>query len=90
MASSAQCVGGNSGIGVQTARALSHAGAKVIITSRNDEAGQEVAGQLNTAGLKVTRMAPGVLWLAQSLVRLLLACNGRDQRRISPVLGHNL
>lgn len=45
--------GGNSGLGVETARALSYAGARVIITSRNLAAGQEVADELNGAGLKV-------------------------------------
>lgn len=45
--------GGNSGIGVETARALAHAGARVIITSRSIAAGTTVAEELNNAGLKV-------------------------------------
>lgn len=44
--------GGNSGLGVETARAMAHAGAKVILTSRNVEAGQEVARQLQSSGVK--------------------------------------
>ncbi len=45
--------GGNSGIGTETARALSLAGARVIITSRNLEAGQKVADELNSTDAKV-------------------------------------
>lgn len=45
--------GGNSGIGTETARALSLAGARVIITSRNLEAGQKVADELNSTAPKV-------------------------------------
>ena len=45
--------GGNSGIGTETARALSLAGARVIITSRNLEAGQKVADELNSTAAKV-------------------------------------
>ena len=45
--------GGNPGIGTETARALSLAGARVIITSRNLEAGQKVADELNSTGPKV-------------------------------------
>ena len=46
--------GGNSGLGVETARAMAHAGAKVILTSRRVEAGQKVAQQLKTSGAKVS------------------------------------
>lgn len=45
--------GGNSGIGTETARALSIAGARVIITSRNLEAGQRIADELNSTAPKV-------------------------------------
>ena len=45
--------GGNSGIGTETARALSLAGSRVIITSRNLEAGQKVADELNSTDAKV-------------------------------------
>ncbi|KAL4425139.1 hypothetical protein ABPG77_008244 [Micractinium sp. CCAP 211/92] len=38
--------GGNSGIGVETVRALAHAGADVVLCSRSLEAGQKVAEQL--------------------------------------------
>lgn len=38
--------GGNSGIGVETVRALAHAGADVVLCSRSVEAGQKVAEQL--------------------------------------------
>lgn len=44
--------GGNSGIGVETARALAHAGARVILTSRKVSAGEEVAATLKSAGVK--------------------------------------
>lgn len=47
-------VGANSGLGVETARALAHAGCRVIITSRKVDAGQKVADELNSAGLKVS------------------------------------
>ncbi|KAI7837673.1 hypothetical protein COHA_008534 [Chlorella ohadii] len=43
--------GGNSGIGVETVRALAHAGADVTLCSRSAEAGQRVADQLQP-GLK--------------------------------------
>lgn len=42
--------GGNSGIGVETVRALAVAGARVILTSRSVEAGQKVAEQLHADG----------------------------------------
>ncbi|KAL4425998.1 hypothetical protein ABPG75_010014 [Micractinium tetrahymenae] len=38
--------GGNSGIGVETVRALAHAGADVVLCSRSLEGGQKVAEQL--------------------------------------------
>lgn len=46
--------GGNSGLGVETARAMAHAGARVILTSRKVEAGQRVAQELQTSGVKVS------------------------------------
>ena len=45
--------GGNSGIGVETVRALASAGSRVILTSRSLEAGQVVAKQLKAEGVKV-------------------------------------
>lgn len=44
--------GGNSGIGVETARALAHAGARVILTSRKLSAGEEVVTKLQADGVK--------------------------------------
>lgn len=44
--------GGNSGIGVETVRALASAGARVLLTSRSVEAGQKVADQLKADGVK--------------------------------------
>lgn len=46
--------GGNSGIGVETVRALAHAGAHVILTSRSVEAGQTVADEIKASGVKVS------------------------------------
>jgi len=45
--------GGNSGIGVETVKALSTAGSRVVLTSRSVEAGMKVAEQLNLEGVKV-------------------------------------
>ena len=45
--------GGNSGIGVETVRALANTGARVIFTSRNLQAGQAVADRLKAGGVKV-------------------------------------
>lgn len=47
--------GGNSGIGVETVRALASAGSRVILTSRSVEAGQGVTKQLKDEGVKVRR-----------------------------------
>ena len=44
--------GGNSGIGVETVRALAHAGADCVLCSRSVEAGQKVADELQP-GVKV-------------------------------------
>ncbi|KAL3151249.1 hypothetical protein ABBQ38_013088 [Trebouxia sp. C0009 RCD-2024] len=44
--------GGNSGLGVETARALAHAGARVILTSRKVSAGEEVVTKLRSDGVK--------------------------------------
>lgn len=41
--------GGNSGIGVETVRALAHAGADVVLCSRSLQAGQKVAEELQPA-----------------------------------------
>lgn len=57
------CSGGNSGLGVETARTLAYAGAKVIITSRSLAAGQTVADELNAAGLKVCKAPAAKSWL---------------------------
>lgn len=46
--------GGNSGLGVETARAMAHAGAKVILTSRKMDAGHKVADELQASGVKVS------------------------------------
>lgn len=46
--------GGNSGLGVETARALAHAGARVILTSRKVSAGEEVVTKLRSDGVKVS------------------------------------
>lgn len=47
--------GGNSGLGVETARALAHAGARVILTSRKLSAGEEVVTKLKSDGVKVPK-----------------------------------
>jgi len=60
--------GGNSGLGVETARAMAHAGARVILTSRKVEAGQEVARQLQSSGVKVEDLL--VLALLVSINRI--------------------
>ena len=46
--------GGNSGLGVETARALASAGARVILTSRKVSAGEDVVAKLQEDGLKVS------------------------------------
>ena len=43
----------NSGLGIETTRALAYAGAKVIFTSRDITAGEKAAAELQAAGLKV-------------------------------------
>ena len=45
--------GGNSGIGVETVKALATAGSRVVLTSRSVEAGMKVAEQLRLEGVKV-------------------------------------
>lgn len=59
--------GGNSGIGTETARALSLAGSRVIITSRNLEAGQKVADELNNTAPKVLSLVNNVAKSVQHL-----------------------
>ncbi|PSC68474.1 WW domain-containing oxidoreductase [Micractinium conductrix] len=44
--------GGNSGIGVETVKALAHAGADVMLCSRSVEAGDRVAAELQAGGVK--------------------------------------
>ena len=60
--------GGNSGIGIETARALAHAGAKVILTSRKVSAGEEVVAQIKKDGVKVCIRAFAVLCPRLSLL----------------------
>ena len=45
--------GGNSGIGVETVKALATAGSRVVLTSRSVEAGSKIAEQLRAEGIKV-------------------------------------
>ena len=45
-------LGGNSGLGVETARALAHAGARVIVTSRKVSAGEDVVAKLRADGVQ--------------------------------------
>lgn len=45
--------GGNAGLGRETVRVLAAAGADVVFTSRSAEAGQRVAQELATSGVKV-------------------------------------
>ena len=61
-----QCLllGGNSGLGIETARAMAHAGAKVILTSRKVEAGQKVAQELQSSGVKVSLSSHPVILAA--------------------------
>ena len=49
--------GGNSGIGVETVRALATAGCRVILTSRSVAAGEKVAKELKASGVKVMTCA---------------------------------
>jgi len=46
--------GGNSGIGVETVKALATAGSRVVLTSRSEEAGIKVAEQLMSEGVKAS------------------------------------
>lgn len=46
--------GGTSGLGEETARVLAKAGARVIITCRNDQMGQKVADAVRSDGAKVS------------------------------------
>lgn len=45
--------GGNSGIGVETVRALASAGSRVVLCSRSVEAGEKVAKEITSSGVKV-------------------------------------
>lgn len=49
--------GGNSGIGVETARALASAGAHVVLCSRSLDAGKNVAQELRNFGVKVCMLS---------------------------------
>ena len=49
----ARCVGANSGIGIETVRALAQNGARVILTSRSLAAGGTVVESLQRSPLKV-------------------------------------
>lgn len=49
--------GANSGIGVETVRALASAGARVILTCRALHAGEAAAQELQRAGAKVMRLS---------------------------------
>lgn len=46
--------GGNSGIGVETVKALATSGSRVVLTSRSVEAGVKVAEQLKAEGVKAS------------------------------------
>lgn len=46
--------GGNSGIGVETVKALATAGSRVVLTSRSVEAGTQIAEQLKAEGVKAS------------------------------------
>jgi NAD(P)-dependent dehydrogenase (short-subunit alcohol dehydrogenase family) len=45
--------GGNTGLGAETVRVLALAGARVIMTSRSVEKGQEEADRIKAGGVKV-------------------------------------
>ena len=45
--------GGNSGLGEETVRALAEAGATVVLCSRSVEAGEKVAEEIRSTGVKV-------------------------------------
>ena len=49
--------GGNSGLGVETVKALATAGSRVILSSRSVEAGKKVAEQLRAEGVKASAPA---------------------------------
>ena len=49
--------GGNSGLGVETVKALATAGSRVVLTSRSVEAGDKVAEQLRAEGVKASAPA---------------------------------
>jgi len=45
--------GGNSGIGVETVRALAKAGADVFLCARNVDEGEKVAEEIRSSGVQV-------------------------------------
>ncbi len=61
----------SAGIGTETARVLAAAGARVIMTSRDIEAGQQVAKQLMQHQLKVLTHSLVACSLARSLAHSL-------------------
>ena len=66
--------GGNSGIGVETARALAHAGAKVILTSRKVSAGKDVVTKLQADGSKARLVSTCCFELCQCRVCCCKSC----------------
>ncbi len=63
--------GGNSGLGVETVKALATAGSRVVLTSRSVEAGNKVAEQLRAEGVKAS--APAVVCTSQAFIECI-AC----------------
>ena len=63
--------GGNSGLGVETVKALATAGSRVVLTSRSVEAGNKVAEQLRAEGVKAS--APAHVRTSQAFI-LYRAC----------------
>jgi len=66
--------GGNSGIGVETARALASAGAKVILTSRKVAAGEAVVASLKEAGVKASDPEKDLAWATPSCAQMRHVC----------------
>lgn len=71
--------GGASGIGVETVRALAHAGAAVTIAARNEAAAREVAEQIN-AELGVDRVSWDIIELADLASVRAFAARWGDRR----------
>lgn len=86
--------GSSKGIGKAMAQALAQAGAKVIISSRKEEAVAEVAEQFKTAGLEATGIAchVGKAEQLENLVTQTIATYGRldilvNNAAINPIFG---